>query len=77
MNAIVHVDVTNPIAEVRNGVMARATGVSAKAAGTRATAHVSRNKVAYIAGRLGAAGAVGLERIKNWSGQTLFIKPSP
>ena len=32
----------------------------AKAAGTRAAAHVSRNKAAYIAGGLGAAGVAGI-----------------
>ena len=35
---------------------ARAAGASAKTAGKKATAHVSRNKAAYIAGGLGAAG---------------------
>ena len=39
---------------------ARAAGVSAKVAGTRAAAHVSRNKAAYIAGGLGAAGVAGI-----------------
>ena len=35
---------------------ARAAGVSAQAAGKKAAAHVSRNRAAYIAGGLGAAG---------------------
>ena len=39
---------------------ARATGASAKTAGKKAAAHVSRNKAAYIAGGLGAAGVAGI-----------------
>ena len=39
---------------------ARAAGAKAKAAGIAAKAHVGRNKAAYIAGGLGAAGVAGL-----------------
>ena len=39
---------------------ARAAGASAKTAGKKAAAHVSRNKAAYIAGGLGAAGVAGI-----------------
>ena len=39
---------------------AKQLGARAKAAGIRAAAHVSRNKAAYIAGGLGAAGVAGL-----------------
>ena len=39
---------------------ARAAGAKAKAAGIAAKAHVGRNKAAYIAGGLGAAGVAGI-----------------
>ena len=39
---------------------ARVAGASAKTAGKKAAAHVSRNKAAYIAGGLGAAGVAGI-----------------
>jgi len=38
---------------------AKAAGAKTKAAGVAAKAHVSRNKAAYIAGGLGAAGVAG------------------
>ena len=39
---------------------AKTAGTRVKAAGTKAAAHVSRNKAAYIAGGLGAAGVAGM-----------------
>ena len=39
---------------------AKQLGVRVKAAGVKAAAHVSRNKAAYIAGGVGAAGVAGL-----------------
>ena len=71
-NAVGHLKECRRVA-TRYEKLAVRYGARAKAAGMKATAHVSRNKAAHIAGGIGAAGVAGLVFVLPYLAITIVI----